>query len=83
MSTDVQTGQGGEPSGRTFKTRRTARRRITKNGNSITISIPVVFRSRLNILPSTDVLLTLYEEEGGFFVKPILPSALGGRDGNT
>lgn len=82
MSTYVQTGEGGGASAQAFKRRRTARRRITKNGNSITISIPIEFRSRLNILPSTDVLLTLYEEEGGFFVRPILPSVVRGPDGN-
>ena len=73
MSTDGRTPGGGDPLGTTFATRRKARRRVVHNGNSYTVALPLEFRSRLGILPTSELELTLYEEHGGFFVRAIVP----------
>jgi len=83
VSTDKPSPQGGDPSPDTFKVRRRARRHVTKDGNSQKIAIPPEFMSRLGILPGSDVDLILYDEHGGFFVKPILPANVTGDYINT
>lgn len=54
-------------------TQRPARRKLMKQGNSLTVAVPSVFLRNLNLLPGDELLLTFDHEWGGFFVRPETP----------
>jgi hypothetical protein len=58
---------------------RRAVRRLCKNGNSITVSVPPEFMRAMNVLPGSQLELVFDREWEGFFVRvyhepPIAPT---------
>lgn len=52
------------------ETQRHARRKVMRQGNSLAIALPAVFRQALGILPGDFVWLTFDAEWGGVFLRP-------------
>lgn len=56
-----------------IEVQRRAVRKLTKNGNSITVSIPVEFMHALNLLPGDEVVEIYDPVFEGFVVRPVRP----------
>ena len=48
-----------------------ARRKVSRQGNSLTVSIPPAFLKTLHLLPGDELELILDHEWGGWFVRPV------------
>jgi bifunctional DNA-binding transcriptional regulator/antitoxin component of YhaV-PrlF toxin-antitoxin module len=51
-------------------------RRVTQNGNSLTVVIPTVVQKTLNLFKGSDVEVILDREWGGVFIRPLRPVGL-------
>lgn len=73
MSHPTYRGGQGAPVQLTLEaTRPSAQRRIARNGTSWSLTIPRTFLLNLNLLPGDVLEMVLYEEHGGFFVRPVM-----------
>ena len=50
-----------------------AYRKLTKNGNSVTVGVPGIFQRALSLFEGDSVELILDREWGGYFVRPYPP----------
>jgi hypothetical protein len=74
----ARTGRGsGEPTSRTPDLRLCVYRRLTRNGNSLTIAIPQPFRHALKLFYGDYLEIVLDEERGCLIVTPTIARAVG------
>ena len=71
MRTDGPYRRRGVGTGSVRDDRRLVHRRLTRNGNSLTIAVPPEFLRALSMLAGDEVEEILDPSVGGFFVRPV------------
>lgn len=73
MSTVGTNQRGTHRSKRVSDDHRRALRKLTRNGNSLTVSIPPEFLSAMHLLPGDDLELVYDHEWAGVFIHALRP----------
>lgn len=79
MSTGEPYRRRGGRDGSVRDDRRSCHRRVTRNGNSLTIAIPPEFLRALSLLAGDEIEEILDPSVGGIFVRPVHARPIGPR----